>query len=368
MLLRNYSYINCLCGHNHSGITNPVWIIQPHVMRGYYTPQQNDGNLETLKRDSITTGSYPPYSYILCDVGGLLSATTTLYQSNGFNNLNLAGGLNGVSTWDGTSTLSGQLGALAYLISTISGTSTLSGNIQGAVNIASNLVGSGDLTGALGALISILADLNGSGDLTGDIAGALSAVSALAGSGDLVGAIQGSVSILSDLTGTSTLTSAIIGNWDMIVNISGNGTITANITALAHLICDLISSGDITLTSGTVPGDISCDISSFSTLSPENLAAAVWNALSASFNNTGTMGEIMNNMGAATDPWTVTLEGSYTAGEIMKILVAVAAGKTTITNTGNNSAKVTFRDINDSEDRVKSTMKNSNRESIIINV
>jgi len=36
MLLRNYSYINFICGHTHSGPTNPLWILSPHSMRGYY--------------------------------------------------------------------------------------------------------------------------------------------------------------------------------------------------------------------------------------------------------------------------------------------------------------------------------------------
>jgi hypothetical protein len=289
-------------------------------MRGYYGLAQNNENIEQIKRDSFPTGTNPPYTLMMGDKGSLVTATTTLYQSNSFENLNLAGGLNGESSFDGTSTLSGELGALAYLISAISGSGELSGDIKGAVDIAADLAGSGDLTGALGALISILADLNANGDLSGDIAGALAATADLAGSGDISGAIKGSVSILSDLTGTSALTSAIIGNWDMAVAISGSGTIAADIAALAHLISDLIASGELDVTSGATPGDMSSDISSFSTLSPENLAAAVWNSIAAAYNNSGTMGEIMNNVGAGADPWSTILPASYTgtqAGAIM---------------------------------------------------
>lgn len=364
MLLGNYSYINSLCGHNHSGITNPVWIIQPHVMRGYYTPQQNDGNLSTLKLDSITTGSYPPYSYILCDVGGLISATTTLYQSNGFSGLNLAGGLNGVSTWAGSSTLSGNLGALAYLISTVSGTNTLSGNIKGAVNIASNLAGSGNLTGALGALISILASVNGSGSLNGSISGALSAVSVLAGSGDLSGAIKGSVSIISTLTGTSTLTSAIIGNWNMAVSLAGTSSMTVSIKALAHVLAVLVGNGTIVLNSGAVSGSMSSSISSFSTLSPENLALAVWSAIATQNNTSGSMGEKLNDAGSASNPWTEVIEGTYTAAEVLRLLASVAGGKSTIVDNGNGNATITFRDINDTVDRVEADVTNGSRNSL----
>lgn len=320
MLIANYSYINQICGHNHSGITNPYWIIRAHSMRGYYQPQQNDGDLESKYKDSFTTGSYPPYSYILSPKGGLLSSTTTLYGINIFENLNLAGGLNGDTLFAGVGDLTGQLGALAYLISALSGAGDLSGNIQGSVSIAASLVGSGDLTGALGALIDILADLNGAGDLTGSIAGALQAASNLIGSGDLVGGIQAVVQILSNLTGTSSLTAAIIGQWSMISAVSGGSTLTGDINALAHILSDLVSSGTISLTSGAVPGSLAAIITSCGDLSPESLASAVWSALQTSINNPGTAGAALLAAGSAGDPWSTILPSTYTGTQAGAIL------------------------------------------------
>ena len=319
MLLRNYSYINSICGHVHSGVTNPQWILSPHSMRGYYGKANTD-NMEYNKLDSFPTGTQPPYSYILADSRGLMTATTTLYQSNTFENLNLAGGLNGESTFDGSGDITASLGALAYLISTISNTSTLNGDIAGLVSISATLAQSGDLTGSLGALVSILADLNGDGDLTGDIAGALSAVATLAGEGDLTGAIQGAVQILSDITGSGELSAAIIGNWNMAVAISGTSTLTSDIEALANLISTLVQSGELTVTSGAVAGDMSSNITSFSELSPENLAAAVWNSLAASYNTSLTMGEKLNDAGSAGDPWSTILPGTYTGEQAGKIV------------------------------------------------
>lgn len=66
------------------------------------------------------------------------------------------------------------------------------------------------------------------------------------------------------------------------------------------------------------------------------------------------------------DPWDSTLEGSYTAGEIMRILAAIAAGKTDIANLGNSQATVTFRDITDSSDIVSASMSGSERTSVNI--
>ncbi len=347
-------------------VSFPNKYLNPATMRNWYC-QDNIDNTAILKISGYPTATYPPYSLVMGDGLGLLSATTTIYQSGNITNLNLAGGLNGASTVVGTSTLTGQLGALAYLITSIIGTSTLSGNIQGAVNIAANLAGSGDLTGALGALISILADLNGNGNLTGSIAGALEATATLAGNGDLVGAIQGSVSIISNITGTSTLTSAIIGNWNMVSAVAGSSTLVSNIKAIANLVSILSGSGTITLTSGSTPGDMFCDITLCGDLTPTNVAAAVWESLAASFNNAGTMGEIMNNMGAATDPWTVVLEGTYTAGDIIKLMSAAIVGKSDIINLGGGLATIIFRDINDTENRVTATLQNSERTQVVLN-
>ena len=322
MLICNYSYVNQICGHNHSGITNPVWVITPHTMRGYYggcnvTAQELK---DSKKKDNFPTGGNIHAAYILSDKGGMLSATTTLYQFNTFENLNLAGGLNGEAAFDGSGDITAQLGALAYLITTISGLNALSSNIQGAVNIAADLVGDGDLTGALGALISILADLNGNGELVGSIAGALEAVAVLAGNGDLISAIQGTVLIISNITGTSSITSEIIGNWNMAVTLAGSSSLISNINALAHLIYVSIGNSNLLLTSGAIPADISCGITLSSSLSPENIAAAVWNSLAAAFNNPSTMGEVMNNVGAGADPWGTVLPGTYNVGEAGNIL------------------------------------------------
>lgn len=320
MLLANYSYINQICGHNHSGLTNPRQWISPHIMRGYYTYSDVGPNSEQISRDNFPTGGYPPSVLVLSDKGGLLSATTTVSGLNEFQDLNLAGGLNGESAWSGNGDLNGQLGALAFLISSLTSNGDLSGSINAAVSIAANLAGSGDLNGALSALVEIAADLNGNGDLSSTLSSALYMTADLVGSGDMVGGIQALVQILSDITGTSSLTSSIIGNWDMTVSLSGNGALLANINALAHILSDLSSSGTIVLNNGAVPGSLSADITSASELSPENLAAAVWNSIAASFNDAGTMGNKLNNAASAGDPWGTALPGAYADGEAGKIL------------------------------------------------
>ena len=52
----------------------------------------------------------------------------------------------------------------------------------------------------------------------------------------------------------------------------------------------------------------------------QQLVDGVWNALVADYNNPNTMGEVMNNMGASSDPWTISLPGAYAPGEAGYIL------------------------------------------------
>ena len=60
------------------------------------------------------------------------------------------------------------------------------------------------------------------------------------------------------------------------------------------------------------------------------------------------------------------IEGDYSMRDILKILSAVAAGKTSITDLGSGNATVVFRDINDTEARVNASMSGSERNSVSI--
>jgi hypothetical protein len=58
------------------------------------------------------------------------------------------------------------------------------------------------------------------------------------------------------------------------------------------------------------------------------------------------------------------VEGNYTLKEALRLLLAVAAGKTDITDLGGGAATVKFRDVNDTKDRVTASMTGSERTSV----
>jgi len=241
MLISNYSYINQICGHNHSGITNPVWIIQPHSMRGYFTKAQVDNNIEQIKRDSFPTGTNPPYTIMMGDKGALLSATTQL-----------------------------------------NGTGTQTAGLSMGINILSNLTGTGDITAANLSLVTALA-------------------SALSGSGTITTAnLVGVVSLAASLTSTGSLTAGLNVIAFMNAALTGTGSVTADLR------------GTLSMAANIYVNQSEAEV--------QQLVDGVWNALTADYNNANTMGEVMNNMGASSDPWTISLPGTYASGEAGYIL------------------------------------------------
>lgn len=60
------------------------------------------------------------------------------------------------------------------------------------------------------------------------------------------------------------------------------------------------------------------------------------------------------------------IDGSFTMKDVLKILAAVAAGKTTITDLGGGNANVKFRDLSDTIDKVEAEMTGSERSNVTI--
>ena len=59
--------------------------------------------------------------------------------------------------------------------------------------------------------------------------------------------------------------------------------------------------------------------------------------------------------------WSKVIDGIYTADKVLKIMAAVLSGKTVIVDTDNDTAIITFRNLDDTSDVVKATMDKSQR-------
>jgi len=180
MLICNYSYINQICGHNHSGITNPVWIIAPHRMRGYYGKAQYEEIQDQIKRDGFPTGTNVPYSIIMGDKGALLTSTTTI-TGEGEVIVNLSQGINIEADLDGSGTITdAQLSLIVQLAAAINGSGTITvANLVGIVSLSSSLTGTGSLTAGINVIAFMEAVLNGTTSVTADLKGTLSMSAAI---------------------------------------------------------------------------------------------------------------------------------------------------------------------------------------------
>lgn len=324
--------------------------------RGHFTSDSWD------KKSSMPEGTRPPYSWSLpLEAGGLAShgtiAGSSSFTANGTLGLNAGASLAGTSTFiaDGTMVIQ----AAAALI----GTGVLAADVIGVLQAAANLTGTGTISSALlNAVVDIVASLSGSGVLAANVTGAIQASADLIGSGSLVANIAGAVQAVAALTGVGTLSADITGRYDMFANLSGSGSLVADLRALGHVVAALTGTGTIAA-SLTGIGNMSADVTPFTALSPESLAAAVWNALAADFNDVGTMGEKLNDAGSGSNPWTEVIEGAYTAAEILRIIVAAAAGVVS----GAETTTITIKGLDGATDRIIATVTtDGNRTAVAV--
>ena len=154
--------------------------------------------------------------------------------------------------------------------------------------------------------LSLIITMNGAGDLTFDQSGSMRLVVGLAGPGSFA---FSSTPSLSNIVPVDGLASCVF-------------SVSANLKGLLSL------SGDIT---------------PFTELSPENLAAAVWNAVATDYNDAGSMGEKLNDAGSAGNPWAsaaVDNNDPGTMGE--KLHDASAAGNPWASELSSNNTPGTF--------------------------
>jgi len=178
------------------------------------------------------------------------------------------------------------------------------------------------IMGDKGALLSATTTISGTSENTFAMAMGLAAECDITGNGDLTGSLSLVIQLACDILASGTISASLVGKLEMASALAGSGDLTSSLNLIAFVISELTGSGTV---SGTFFGTASleADISSSSTLSPENLAAAVWNSIAASFNTAGTMGNKMNSAASAGDPWSTPLPGSYLSTEAGGILAKI---------------------------------------------
>ncbi len=173
--------------------------------------------------------------------------------------------------------------------------------------------------GDKGGLISSSNTISGASSTSISMAMGLAAQSALSGSGNLTGGLALVIQLACGILAEGDISASLVGKLEMASALAASGDLSSSLSLIAYCVSEITASGDV---SAVLRGEtgLSADISSSSTLSPESLAAAVWNAIAISFNTPGTMGNKLNGAASAGDPWSTALPGSYANGEAGKIL------------------------------------------------
>lgn len=177
--------------------------------------------------------------------------------------------------------------------------------------------------------LSLFYSANGNSNVVfANVAGGLNGSSSIQGDGDIVFAQAGLiVSAVAAILATSNLSSSIRGVLTASATLAGQGNVVAALGALASAVAAITGNSPVSC-SFRANGSMAATIKSFGDLSPEGLAAAVWNSLAASFNTAGTMGNKVNSAASAGDPWGTVLPASYVGSEAGNILAQI---KTLIT-------------------------------------
>lgn len=240
----------------------------------------------------------------------------------------------------------------------------------GGMSCSNTIIGSGDVSSAaMQSGYNIAAGISGAGDIPGcDIGLIVSIAATLTASGDISSAaVDALASMVATITGSGSVTATAAGLADLGAALTGAGVIVAGNTALM---------------------DIAATIRGYGDLTPEGIRDSVWDAILANYLSAGSTGAALSAAGGAGDPWITTLpgayapgsagdiignlltsmgaravDGTYTQDEVMRLIAAVLAGKVSGAGTGTE----TFRDINDTKDRIVATVDvNGNRTAITL--
>lgn len=171
----------------------------------------------------------------------------------------------------------GELSATTY----VRGDGSIAGSLILGKVMEADLSGGGDLSASMSLITSLLASLSGSGTLSGSLSTTLALAANLVGSGNMSGSLSLLIPLAANLTGFGEAGGNLKGNADMHADIYVNQ----------------------------------------SEASVQQIVDAVWGALAADYNASGTMGQKLNGAGSAGDPWTTDLSAyntANTAGLLMK--------------------------------------------------
>lgn len=154
----------------------------------------------------------------------------------------------------------------------------------------------------------------------GNLASGKNMVVGITASASVSATMKTIIQMLSALSASGVISSAaLIGKLNLTASLAATGNLTATLKALGKLISAINTTSTVSPQMNAL-ANLESDILPYTVLSPESLANAVWSSLATSFNESGTMGEKLNDSGSAGDPWDTDLSSYSTEGTAGKKL------------------------------------------------
>jgi hypothetical protein len=298
---------------------------------------------------AIPNGYNHPYAWTLPFKAGGLATTdrSNIIGTGSTSNVNLAGGRNLIllTPLSGVGTIStANIKGLAIILASLIGEGLVTADISAIANRSAELHGLGEVYSAdMNALAQAIATILSSGDIASSLEAVISIGAQLDGLGEITPPVLEQIAgMISSMIGSGALTVTAKGQANLGSSLSGEGLITPPVYSLiAGLLSTLTGNGSATLSTGAQPAFMNCEITTFSELSPQSLAKAVME---------------------------YNVDGTYTFEQVMKIIAAVQAGKTTITSLGGGAATVEFKDLSDTKSVITADMTGSERTNVTLDV
>jgi hypothetical protein len=157
---------------------------------------------------------------------------------------------------------------------------------------------------AKGGALASRYEIFGAGSMESAITAGRGLAASLAGASSVSAALALVVSLVASMSGTASVAAALAGIGGVSAAIAGAGSLAAAVEALGHMVAGVTGAGEAEVTAAA-RGHMACDIDSIGDmLTTSNVAAAVWGALAAVFDEPGTMGgsiaEILASGGSLT--------------------------------------------------------------------
>lgn len=215
------------------------------------------------------------------------------------------------------------LDLIIFITSILQGAGQVNSTVKTLQEFSAVISGQGTVqSGILGLLLDFVASLYGNGDVSTGLNILILVAASVMGHSTIVTDLSPLAKMAASLNGDSTITQAQIKAISVLVsNLNGIGMVSvADIRTLAFMVSNILNSGNID-TTVFCKCFMDAEITQVGEMvTPQSCAQAVWSALAAAFNESGTMGSKVNSASAAGDPWTAELPGTYAEGSAGDLL------------------------------------------------